>query len=167
MKVPPDFIASRPIRYIHRVVGDKDVYFVANSAPQAVDAVCTFRVSGKTPEAWFPDTGRIEPISVFEEADGCTRIPLRFEPSGSMFVVFNRARWRPPGGSFRCKRDGQELVEMGAAEPTAANRDVTGTFTMAAWVKPDAEIALPQETNDGIAANGHGAQRCALSAARP
>ncbi len=41
MKVQPDFIASRPIRYIHRTLGDREVYFVANSAPQAVDALCT------------------------------------------------------------------------------------------------------------------------------
>jgi len=60
--IGPDFLASRPIRYIHRVVADKELYFVANPAHTAVEAVCTFRVSGKTPEAWFPDTGRIEPI---------------------------------------------------------------------------------------------------------
>jgi hypothetical protein len=152
LKVRPDFSASRPIRHIHRAVGDRDVYFLANSSPQAADAVCTFRVSGKTPAAWFPDTGRIEPITVFDEADGGTRIPLRFEPSGSMFVVFQPGRVKAADRIVSVKRDGREWVAMGAADPLAANRDVTGTFTMAAWVKPNIEIALPPETNSGLAA---------------
>ncbi|MEN6308551.1 MAG: glycosyl hydrolase, partial [Anaerohalosphaeraceae bacterium] len=90
MGIQPDFLASRFIRYIHRVVADKDVYFIANPASAAVDAVCTFRVSGKMPEVWFPDTGRIEPVRVFKERNGCTQIPLHFDPSGSMFVVFHQ-----------------------------------------------------------------------------
>ena len=78
MGIQPDFNAIQPISYIHRVLDEMDVYFVANSDTQYVEAVCNFCVSGKTPEAWYPETGRMKPISVFEEADGCTRIPLRF-----------------------------------------------------------------------------------------
>ena len=154
MKVPPDFVATRPLRHIHRALADKDLYFVANSAPQAMDAVCTFRVTGKTPQAWFPDTGRIEPISVFEEADGCTRIPLRFEPSGSLFVVFQPGPAKASQRIVSVQRDGRGLIQMGAAGATVENSDVINTFTMAAWVKPSVEIVLPQETADGIAANG-------------
>ena len=152
--VGPDFLASRSIRYIHRVVADKDVYFLANPASSAVEAVCTFRVSGKTPEAWFADTGRIEPISVFKEGDGCTRIPLHFEPSGSMFVVFSSGKPKASEQIVSVKHDGRELAEMEAVNITAENSGVTGTFTMAAWVKPTVDIALPQETNEGIAALG-------------
>ena len=61
---------------------------------------CTFRVKGKRPEFWHPDTGRIEPVAAYEEVDGRTRIPIWFEPSGSVFVVFRpekparrRTRW--------------------------------------------------------------------------
>jgi len=88
--VKPDFTASLPIRYIHRVVDDMDVYFVANPNPQSAEAVCTFRVTGKTPQVWFPETGRIESVSVFEENDGCTIIPLKSEPAGSEFIVFRK-----------------------------------------------------------------------------
>ncbi|HML74654.1 MAG TPA: glycosyl hydrolase [Anaerohalosphaeraceae bacterium] len=150
--IGPDFLASRPIRYIHRVVADKDLYFVANPARMAVEAVCTFRVSGKTPEAWFPDTGRIEPISVFHENDGCTRIPLRFEASGSMFIVFHPGKAQASEQIVSVKHDGMELVRMETANFSAQNSDVANTFTMAAWVKPTIEIALPQETNEGLAA---------------
>jgi hypothetical protein len=153
MGVQPDFIASRPIRYIHRVLDDMDVYFVANAAPQSAEAVCTFRVSGKSPEAWFPDTGRREPISVFEEADGRTRIPLKFEPSGSMFIVFKNGKVKASERIVSVKRDGRELLNVSLADTAGTNRDATNTFTMVAWVKPNVEIALPQETNEGLAAN--------------
>ena len=151
--VRPDFLASRAMRYIHRVLDDQEVYFVANPEPRAVEAVCAFRVIGKRPEAWFPDTGRMAPISAFAEADGCTRIPLRFEPSGSMFVVFKPGRTKASDQIISVQRDGRELVSMGAVGSAGEDRAVTGTFTMVAWVKPAVDIALPQEANDGLAAN--------------
>ena len=81
-------------RYIHRAADGADIYFVANGSPRAVDAECMFRVKGKRPEFWHPDTGRIEPVAVYEEVDGGTRIPIWFDPSGSVFVVF-----RPDAGA--------------------------------------------------------------------
>ncbi|MBN2163785.1 MAG: hypothetical protein JXR25_14970 [Pontiellaceae bacterium] len=150
--VGPDFQASRPLRYIHRVVDDKDVYFVANPSPATVKAVCTFRVSGKRPEAWFPDTGRIEPISVFEESEGCTRIPLCFEPTGSMFIVFHQGKPMPSDQIVSVKHAGHELVRNAMALAAAETGDLTRTFTLGAWVKPSVDIALPQETNEGFAA---------------
>jgi hypothetical protein len=38
---------------------------------------------------WWPDTGRVERPAVYDVADGVTRIPIHFEPSGSVFVVFS------------------------------------------------------------------------------
>ncbi len=154
LDIQPDFLASRKIRYIHRVVDEQDIYFVANPAPQPVEAVCVFRVSGKKPEAWFPDTGRMEPIAVFEEKDGCTRIPLRFDPSGSMFIVFKKDPVKDSNRVVSVKRDGRELVKMDVASATGESPDAVNTFTLAAWVKPGVEIPLPQETDTGLAAYG-------------
>jgi hypothetical protein len=100
MGVPPDFASSttdpetRP-RYIHRVAGDADVYFVASKSREPLETVCSFRVHGKQPEFWWPDTGRVQPAAVWDEADGCTRVPIRFEPSGSVFVVFRQSAGVP------------------------------------------------------------------------
>jgi len=80
--VPPDFTASHHLRYCHRQLGDTDVYFVANGRSQAVETVCTFRVTGKRPELWQPDTGRIDRIVAFDQAGGCTRLPVRLDPRG-------------------------------------------------------------------------------------
>ena len=93
MDVPPDFrchISAQTVtpHCIHRAAGDTDIYFVANGSPQAVDAECVSRVKGKRPEFWRPDTGRIEPVAVYDETADGTRMPIWFDPAGSVFVVF-------------------------------------------------------------------------------
>jgi hypothetical protein len=96
MGVSPDFSgemsgATVALRYIHKRLGDADVYFVANPKPRDVEARCTFRVSGKQPELWWPDSGRTEMATTFaSEGDGTT-VPLRLEPNGSVFVMFRKA----------------------------------------------------------------------------
>ena len=89
----PDFASTAPadvrLNSIHRQTErGEDIYFVASSAPAPVEAELAFRVSGRTPYWFFPDTGRIEPVAVWREAEGRTFLPYRFEPSGSVFVVF-------------------------------------------------------------------------------
>ena len=93
MGLPPDFTCEGETvktmaRYIHRQVGDMDVYFVANKEPITKDFSCLFRVTGKRPEFWWPDSGRIQPIAQFESIPGQTRIPIRLDTHESVFVVF-------------------------------------------------------------------------------
>jgi hypothetical protein len=88
--VKPDFTATINLRYIHRTIGHTEVYFVANPEPNQVEAVASFRISGKQPELWQPDSGRIGAALVFQEEDGVTTVPLQFEASGSIFVVFRK-----------------------------------------------------------------------------
>jgi hypothetical protein len=76
------------LAYIHRVVGDADIYFVSNQRAKFEEVECAFRVSGKVPELWHPDTGRMEKAPIYTETDGRTSIPLRLDPAGSVFVVF-------------------------------------------------------------------------------
>lgn len=92
--LPPDFefTGNRKPRlaYIHRRIGEAEVYFVSNQQKRFEAAECTFRVSGKVPELWHPDTGRIERAPIFAEKDGRTTVSLLFEPAGSVFVVFRQ-----------------------------------------------------------------------------
>jgi len=94
LNVKPDFSFttnnSSQLVYIHRLDGDADIYFVANQRDQFDSADCTFRVSGKVPELWHPDTGRIEPAPVWREEGGRITVPLQFDPAGSVFVVFRK-----------------------------------------------------------------------------
>ena len=89
--VPPDFKASSRLRYIHKRLAETDLYFVANPEPREVEALCTFRVSGKRPELWWPDTGRTQSAATYDMQQDCTSLPLRLDPSGSVFVVFRQA----------------------------------------------------------------------------
>jgi hypothetical protein len=88
--VPPDFTASPLLRYLHRRIGEADVYFVANPQPYEVAAMAEFRVRGRQPEFWWPDSGRTEPAAFYHPRGEVTRVGLRLEPSGSVFVVFRR-----------------------------------------------------------------------------
>lgn len=117
MKVPPDFQADQDLRYIHKRDGDADMYFVANGQPTSVETTCTFRVSGKQPEIWDAVTGEMRPAPDFQFANGRTTLPLRFAPSGSLFVVF-----RTP--TDRLHAAGRNFPEL---EPIA---DVGGPWTV-------------------------------------
>lgn len=114
--VAPDFTAGPGIRYIHRAAGATDIYFVASSHPRDVAVTGTFRVKGKVPEFWWPDSGRIERAPAYEEADGNTRVLLPLGPSGSVFVVFRTAGQRGDG-VVAVTRDGQPAISLTAAAP--------------------------------------------------
>ena len=89
--VTPDFQEVPDIRYIHRSAGAADIYFVSNQRRAAAKELeASFRVSGKQPELWHPDSGVIEPAAVWFERGGRTVVPLRLDAAGSVFVVFRK-----------------------------------------------------------------------------
>ena len=95
LKVAPDFDYTKPesdtrLLFVHRKLADGDLYFVdnRNDRDETVDA--TFRVTGKAPELWHPETGNAEPMS-YNIADGRTTVPLHLEPWGTVFVVFRKS----------------------------------------------------------------------------
>ena len=62
-----------------------------------MEAVCTFRVSGKRPQLWDPETGARRELPEFSSQDGRIAVPLRFGPTQSWFVVFGEnSRPAPP-----------------------------------------------------------------------
>jgi hypothetical protein len=89
--VAPDFASDDGIlRFIHRRAGGAEIYFVSNQATNEVTAGCTFRVAGKVPELWHPDTGRVETAAFYASKDGRTTLPLHLDPAGSVFVIFQK-----------------------------------------------------------------------------
>jgi len=91
--VPVDCEWSRPLdvtlAWMHRRVGETDIYFVTNPMDRALNIRVRFRVSGKEAELWRPDTGVIErgPYTI---ADGRVTVPMRLGERESVFVVFRR-----------------------------------------------------------------------------
>ena len=89
----PDFEFSgtgkaSQLAYAHRATRAEEIYFVSNQRRQFDTAECTFRVGGKIPELWHPETGLIEPAPVWMDESGRTKVRLDFEPAGSIFVIF-------------------------------------------------------------------------------
>lgn len=94
-KFSPDFSTeaglNESIRFIHRFDDGADIYFVTNSLQENRQGTCRFRVTGKQPELWNPETGEMEDIAVWEEnSDGTISIPIQFEPNKSIFVIFRK-----------------------------------------------------------------------------
>ena len=54
----------------------------------------SFRVVGKEPELWHPDTGKTEPAP-YTVKNGVTTVRLHMDPEGSVFVVFREKRSAP------------------------------------------------------------------------
>jgi len=88
-----------PINYLHRYTPEADFFFVSSSLESPSSGLLSFRISGKQPEFWYPDNGRIEACPVYEEKDGRTIVPMIFDPCGSVFVVFrDKADSAPAAG---------------------------------------------------------------------
>ncbi len=115
----PNF-AARPadadaptLDYIHYTIGARDVYFVCNLTDRAQTATCEFRVTGRQPELWEPLDGTQRDLTDFTVRDDRTAIPLRFDPCGACFVVFDAplpaARADAGKGNFTSFTPVQEL----------------------------------------------------------
>ena len=114
--VQPDFTCSLPWRFLHRTTGAAEIYFLANSQPFEATATCSFRVAGKVPELWWPESGRIEPAGVHDSQDGITHVAITLGPSGSVFVVF-RQPGEPGHLLTTVRRDGSTLLAAAVAPP--------------------------------------------------
>lgn len=146
LAIKPDVeVSSRsgdaPISWIHRRIGDTQVYFVANQRRTVEETVCTFRVAGKQPELWDASTGKMTPIPIYETGAGYTRVPLQFDPSGAVFVVFRTSAKK----AIQSIGKGAEIVLSAKPFPAPVRklyRDVVDNFTISLWAKPELNIML-------------------------
>ncbi len=113
LKLEPDFdypsSSGSRLDFIHRRDGEAEIYFVSNQRNEFDTVECSFRVQGRQPELWNPETGDIETAPVWREEKGRTVVPLPFGPSGSVFVVF---RAKPQGDHLvAVQRDGPPVAD--------------------------------------------------------
>jgi hypothetical protein len=114
LHTPPDFAChgvavGKDILYIHRSVDGDDMYFVASALPETQRFLCSFRIKGRRPEVWRPDTGQTEPVVVYNEQDDNTLVPLTLDPCGSVFVVFRAASSVLANRIISVRRDAVEI----------------------------------------------------------
>ena len=174
LHVPTDFDYSKPesdtnLLFVHRKLENGDLYFVDNRNQRNEQVETTFRVTGKAPELWHPDTGQTEPAS-FTMAAGRTTVPLNLGPWGTVFVVFRepihatsrtlpkkvktqlatlKGPWKV---SFPPKLGAPPSITLKALSSWSDNQNTgvkyflgTGTYTKsvdasAAWFKPGAHL---------------------------
>lgn len=79
--------AKSKIVYVHRQTTEQDIYWLNNRSEDTNEAEISFRIAGKTPELWHPQTGKTEKVS-YQIKDGRTIIPLKFESWEAYFIVF-------------------------------------------------------------------------------
>jgi hypothetical protein len=82
----PAFTPS--LAYLHKKVGDKDIYLLANDGTEVLREVVTFPRLGN-PSWWDPYTGDVSEVKVFEQESGRTQIPLEIPPFGGLAIVFD------------------------------------------------------------------------------
>jgi len=109
--VSPDFESSTPLRWIHRRIGDAEIYFIANPNSYNIKAFADFRISGRQPELWWPDNGLMEKSVTFQKRKNITRVHLQLEPNASVFVVFRKSS-AGIDPVVALKRDGKLLWNM-------------------------------------------------------
>ena len=161
MGIVPDveysFAEDAPIGFIHRVVGNTDIYFLANHRRTAENVVVTFRVDGKRPELWNADTGEISPLSMYDVLpDGRVKVNLAFDPTGSWFVVF---REKASGDHFTSVSGPEGTVLRTADYPapkTGKYSDVHDNFTITAWLRPENNSSVQSITGRGPAVSWNG-----------
>lgn len=93
--VRPDFrmeggAADADVPFVHRLLPDGDLWYLVNRKTRDERFAARFRVSGKAPELWHADTGRIEAVS-YRVENGETVVPLALAGEDSVFVVFRKA----------------------------------------------------------------------------
>jgi len=79
------------IKYTHRRTNDAEIYFLSNQHERFETINAVFRVTGKTPELWYPETGKTVKCPLYKENAGQTTLTLMLDPFESVFVVFRAA----------------------------------------------------------------------------
>lgn len=90
MQVLPDFESDDTLRYIHRTLGNMDIYFVSNPSNRPVQTRCTFRVDALHVSLWDAVQGNIAPTQLQKSDDGRAMVDLTLDAYGSLFVVFSQ-----------------------------------------------------------------------------
>jgi hypothetical protein len=94
LNVKPDFsytesLDSTKLLFVHRQLGNTDIYWVNSRSPRVENMEAEFRVTGKAAEIWDPVTGKTEQTS-FTIENGITRVPLHLEANDAVFIVFRK-----------------------------------------------------------------------------
>lgn len=86
--VKPDVNISDDLRFVHRHTSRADIYWINNPEGPAKTVELSFRVKGKKPEIWHPETGKREEVTYRTEGNR-TVVKVKMVENDALFVVFN------------------------------------------------------------------------------
>ncbi len=75
------------IRFVHRHLACADIYWINKPSDDFKTLQLTFRQSGRKPQVWHPETGKVEDVSYTLKGD-LTEVTLPLVPNDAVFVVF-------------------------------------------------------------------------------
>ncbi len=90
MGIEQDFRASGSIRYTHRTMTNRNIYFISNRTNEPVQDTCIFRDGRGKPELWDPVTGETRFLNVYKRQNGLITIPVTLDKAQSFFIVFSK-----------------------------------------------------------------------------
>ena len=144
LSIVKDFTGDEnTLDFIHRKVGDVDLYFVRNKTDESISETVEFRITSSQVEFWDPVTAQQFRISHATSTNDKTSIDLQLPAYGSGFIVFsNESRELP------------EYKSTGKAETT----EIHGPWTLSFpenWGAPssvelDELISWTDHENEGI-----------------
>jgi hypothetical protein len=83
----PDVNISDDMRFLHRTSPAAEIYWINKPSRESRKVSLSFRVTGREPQVWHPDTGLTERVS-YRIADGRTVVDLDLVSDDAVFVVF-------------------------------------------------------------------------------
>ena len=149
----PDFALagyaqSDGLTFLHRRLGEADIYFVTNLQAADVRETVRYRVNGKVAEEWNPMTGEVRPVWCWNPQGSFTDIKLRLPGYGSVCLLFQ------PGSRGSSIKDTNldEVLEVGLHEVTgigAQNGKVQATVVDGGrkWLAEGSISGLPEPYN--------------------
>jgi hypothetical protein len=127
---------------VHRQLADGDAWFLVNRRNRDEAFEAHFRVTGKQPELWHADSGKVEPVS-WRSENGETIVPLSLPAESSVFVVFRKPA-TTTHGEVRAVHD-VPLGTLGAATGStrSKSRDAGWMVAFQAGRGAPASLAMP------------------------
>lgn len=146
IETEPDFRfisenADALIHFIHKNVGNEDVYFVANQRRRKEKLTIECRVKDKVPYIWNAESGETDIPVPYINIGTTTKVNLELEESGSVFVVFKD---KIPDNKVTYKEISPVPTNVYTTEGVIINSDTinwNSTFSIACWCKPEAFAA--------------------------
>ncbi|NEW81997.1 MAG: glycosyl hydrolase [Mariniphaga sp.] len=112
MGVQQDFESTGLIRYTHRSMENREIYFVSNKTNERIKSICSFRVGEGTPELWDPLSGETRSLSEFAIENYKMNIPLQFDQYQSFFIVIDKNQKPNPTANTKVKNFSEPRVLM-------------------------------------------------------